>query len=85
MQVTIRADDGDEVQVSLDALAIEQAVVHVSLESPAYASSTEPESIRLTPARARDLGRALLLAANVLEDAIALYAGTNAIEQKAAH
>ncbi len=85
MQVTIRADDGDEVQVSLDALAVEQAMVRLSLDCPAYASSTDPESISLTPARARDLGRALLLAANVLEDAVGLYASSNGVEQKAAH
>lgn len=72
MQLRIRADDGDQVVVRLDQLAIEQAVVKIVLEGGAYPASMDFENISLTPARARDLGRALVLAANVLEDAARL-------------
>jgi len=72
MQVSIRADDGDEVLVRLDELAIEQSVVRLMLENAAFPVASDFDSVALTPARARELGRALLVAANLVESAARL-------------
>ena len=69
MQVMIKADDGDLVLVRVDDLAIEQAVVRLEFENSAYQSPGDLESVSLTSRRARDLGRALLLAARIVDDA----------------
>ena len=68
MQLKIRADDGDELLVSLDDTALEQAVVRLLLENRALPCAPEFESVALSAVQARELGRALLIAANVLDN-----------------
>ena len=68
MQVDIIADHGDQLRVRVDALALEQAVVQLEFENSLFRNSTQDlEGITLTAARAQDLGRALILAANIVE------------------
>lgn len=67
MHVVITADDGDRVTVQVDAFAIEQAMVRLELDNPAYAHAPDFECISLSAERARELGRALLTAAQVIE------------------
>jgi len=67
MHVMVIADDGDQVLVRVDDLAIEQAVVQLEFQNYAYSQSGDLDSITLTAKRARELGRALILAAQTIE------------------
>jgi hypothetical protein len=70
MHLKVRADDGDQVLVTLDDMALEQAVVRLLLENNTFPCVPEFESIALSAVQARELGRALLIAADVLDSAI---------------
>jgi hypothetical protein len=71
MQVMITADHGDQVLVRVDTMAVEQCVVELELENSVYRNLRGLDGITLTAARAQDLGRALILAAQIVEQAFA--------------
>jgi hypothetical protein len=66
MQTMIKADDGDLVTVHADDLSIEQLTIRLELESPAYGNG-EFDQITLTTRSARELGAALIQAAELVE------------------
>jgi hypothetical protein len=67
MQTVIQADDGDLITVRADDLSIEQLTVRLELESPAYDGAGEYEELTLSTRRARELGKALIQAADLVE------------------
>src|SRR5580704_5664375 len=66
MQTMIKADDGDLVTVHADDLSIEQLTIRLELESPAYGNG-EFDQITLTTRSARELGAALIQAAELVK------------------
>jgi hypothetical protein len=67
MQTVIQADDGDQITVRADDMSIEQLTVRLELESPAYDGAGEYEELTLSTRRARELGKALIQAAELVE------------------
>ncbi len=67
MQTMIKADDGDLITVHADDLSIEQLTIRLELESPAYGCAGEFDSLTLSTRCARDLGRALIQSAELVE------------------
>jgi hypothetical protein len=59
----IRADDGDELSVTSCSLSEEEAVVRIEFDNRCHGDGTEFDWITLSAIQARDLARALLLAA----------------------
>jgi hypothetical protein len=67
MQTVIKADDGDLITVHADDLSIEQLTVRLELESPAYGTTAEFDQLTLSTRCARELGKALIQAADLVE------------------
>lgn len=67
MQTVIKADDGDLITIHADDLSIEQLTVRLELESPAYEGAGQFDQLTLTTRCARDLGRALIQCADLVE------------------
>jgi hypothetical protein len=67
MQTVIKADDGDLITVHADDLSIEQLTVRLELESPAYGGAGDFDQLTLTTRCARELGKALIQSANLVE------------------
>jgi|SRR5882724_755171 hypothetical protein len=67
MQTMIKADDGDLITVHADDLSIEQLTVRLELESPAYGVNGEFDQLMLSTRCARELGKALIQAAELVE------------------
>lgn len=67
MQTVIQADDGDLITVRADDMSIEQLTVRLELESPAYDGAGQYEELTLSTRRARELGKALIQAAELVE------------------
>jgi len=67
MQTVIKADDGDLITVHADDLSIEQLTVRLELESPAYGSTGEYDQLTLSTRCARELGKALIQSAELVE------------------
>src|SRR5579871_197718 len=66
MQTVIKADDGDLVTVLADDVSIEQLTVRLELESAAY-GAIDFDSLTLSTRCARELGRALIQSADLVE------------------
>jgi hypothetical protein len=66
MHTVIKADDGDLVIVHADDLSIEQLTIRLELESPAY-GGTDFDQLTLSTRCARELGRVLIQAADLVE------------------
>jgi hypothetical protein len=66
MQTMIKADDGDLVTVHADDLSIEQLTIRLEIENPAYGAG-EIDQLTLSTRRARELGAALIQAAELVE------------------
>jgi hypothetical protein len=66
MQTVIKADDGDLVTVRADDLSIEQLTIRLELESPAY-GNIDFDELTLSTRCARELGKALIQAADLVE------------------
>src|ERR1700676_2339316 len=67
MQTMIKADDGDLITVHADDLSIEQLTVRLELESPAYGVNGEFDQLTLSTRCARELGKALIQSADLVE------------------
>jgi hypothetical protein len=67
MQAMIKADDSDLITVHADDFSSEQLTIRLELEGPAYGASAEVNSLTLTTQCARDLARALLQSADMVE------------------
>jgi hypothetical protein len=67
MQTVIQADDGDLITVRADDISIEQLTIRLELESPAYDGAGQYEELTLSTRRARELGKALIQAAELVE------------------
>jgi hypothetical protein len=67
MQTVIKADDGDLITLHADDLSIEQLTVRLELESPAYGGAADFDQLTLSTRCARELGRALIQAAQLVE------------------
>src|SRR6202051_1864401 len=67
MQRVIKADDGDLIPSPADDMSIEQLTVRLELESPAYGGAGDFDQLTLSPRRARELGKALIQSANLVE------------------
>jgi hypothetical protein len=67
MQTLIKADDGDLITVHADDMSIEQLTVRLELESPAYGGDGEFDQLTLSTRCARELGRALIQSAELVE------------------
>jgi hypothetical protein len=67
MQTVIKADDGDLITVHADDLSIEQLTVRLELESPAYGSPSDFDQLTLSTRCARELGKALIQSAELVE------------------
>jgi hypothetical protein len=67
MQTMFKADDGDLITVHADDLSIEQLTIRLELESPAYGTNGEFDSLTLSTKCARELARALLQSADLVE------------------
>jgi len=67
MQTMIKADDGDFITVHADDVSIEQLTIRLELESPAYGATGEFDSLTLSTQCARELARALLQSADLVE------------------
>jgi hypothetical protein len=67
MRITVQADDGDEVSISADVISAEQALLTLTIESTAYDSAQELESLTLTVEKARELAKALVSVAEAIE------------------
>jgi len=66
MQTVIKAEDGDLVTVHADDLSIEQLTIRLELESAAY-GAIDFDSLTLSTRCARELGKALIQAAGLVE------------------
>jgi hypothetical protein len=66
MQTVFKADDGDLVTVLADDVSIEQLTVRLELESAAY-GAVDFDSLTLSIRCARELGKALIQAAELVE------------------
>jgi hypothetical protein len=67
MQTVIKADDGDLITVHADDMSIEQLTVLLELESPAYGAACEFDQLTLSTRCARELGKALIQSAELVE------------------
>ena len=67
MQTMIKADDGDLITVHADDMSIEQLTVRLELESPAYGGVGDFDQLMLSTRCARELGKALIQAAELVE------------------
>jgi hypothetical protein len=67
MQTMIKADDGDLITVHADDLSIEQLTVRLELESPAYGGAGDFDQLTLSTKCARELGKALIQSAELVE------------------
>lgn len=67
MQTVIKADDGDLITVHADDLSIEQLTVRLEIESPAYDGAGEFDQLTLSTRRARELAKALIQCADLVE------------------
>ena len=67
MQTMIKADDGDLITVHADDMSIEQLTVRLELESPAYGGIGDFDQLMLSTRCARELGKALIQAAELVE------------------
>jgi hypothetical protein len=67
MQTMIKADDGDVVTIHADDLSIEQLTIRIEIENPAYGANGEIDQVTLSTRGARELGRALIQAAELVE------------------
>ena len=67
MQTVIKADDGDLITIHADDLSIEQLTLRLELESPAYDGAVQFDQLMLTTRCARELGRALIQCADLVE------------------
>jgi hypothetical protein len=67
MQTVIKADDGDLITVHADDMSIEQLTVRLELESPAYGAAGEFDQLTLSTRCARELGKALIQSAELVE------------------
>jgi hypothetical protein len=67
MQTLIKADDGDLITVHADDVSIEQLTVRLELESPAYGATVDFDQLTLSTRCARELGRALIQSADLVE------------------
>jgi hypothetical protein len=67
MQTVIKADDGDLITVHADDLSIEQLTVRLELESLAYGGTGEFDQLTLSTRCARELGKALIQSAKLVE------------------
>ncbi|HEY6256398.1 MAG TPA: hypothetical protein VIY51_11470 [Xanthobacteraceae bacterium] len=67
MQTVIKADDGDLITVHADDLSIEQLTVRLELENLAYDRAGEFDQLTLSTRRARELGKALIQCADLVE------------------
>src|SRR5258708_3134259 len=67
MQTLIKADDGDLITVHADDVSIEQLTVRLELESPAYGATGEFDQLTLSTKCARELGKALIQSAELVE------------------
>jgi hypothetical protein len=67
MQTVIKADDGDLITLHADDLSIEQLTVRLELESPAYGGANDFDQLTLSTRCARELGKALIQAAQLVE------------------
>jgi hypothetical protein len=67
MQTLIKADDGDLITVHADDMSIEQLTVRLELESPAYGATGDFDQLTLSTHCARELGKALIQSANLVE------------------
>jgi hypothetical protein len=67
MQTLIKADDGDLITVHADDMSIEQLTVRLELESPAYGGAGDFDQLMLSTRCARELGKALIQAAELVE------------------
>ncbi len=76
MQTVIKADDGDLITVHADDLSIEQLTVRLELESPAYDGAGTFEELTLSTRRARELGKALIQCADLVERNSRKFCGT---------
>jgi hypothetical protein len=76
MQTVIKADDGDLITVHADDLSIEQLTVRLELESPAYYGAGTFEELTLSTRHARELGRALIQCADLVERNSRRFCGT---------
>jgi|ERR1700724_2781670 hypothetical protein len=67
MQTMIKADDGDLITVHADDLSIEQLTVRLELESQSYGVNGEFDQLTLSTRCARELGKALIQSADLVE------------------
>ena len=67
MQTMIKADGSDLITVHADDFSSEQLTIQLELEGPDYGASGEFGSLTLTTQCARDLARALLRSADLVE------------------
>src|SRR5580704_15673497 len=67
MQTMIKDDDGDLITVHADDVSIEQLTVRLELESPAYGAAGEFDQLTLSTRCARELGKALIQSAELVE------------------
>jgi hypothetical protein len=67
MQTVIKADDGDLITVRADDMSIEQLTIRLELESPAYGGACEFDELTLSTRCARELGKALIQSAELVE------------------
>jgi hypothetical protein len=67
MRTLIKADDGDLITVHADDVSIEQLTVRLELESPAYGGSGDFDQLTLSTRCARELGKALIQSADLVE------------------
>jgi len=67
MALTVQADDGDELSIQPFQLCDEQILVRLQLQNNAHVGGGDFDWVTLTPEQARELGRALVLAADMIE------------------
>jgi len=67
MRIAIQADDGDEVSIYADLLALEHGLITLEIENQLYSEISEFDSVTLTIGKARELAAALLTVAQDLE------------------
>src|ERR1700675_3513543 len=76
MQTVIKADAGDLITVHADDLSIEQLTLRLELESPPYGAACEFDELTLSTRCARELGKALIQSAELVEMNSRKHCGT---------
>ena len=66
MRILVRADNGDEITINADDLAVEQQIVWLEVANLSF-EEQEIESVALTTAHARELASALLTIAEAVD------------------